>query len=68
MLGLHYVQRAMATHLIAAVERLTNRTVRTFLSGTDENGGSSIEAFVLDPPRLEDDQTRPDERDGRPAQ
>jgi hypothetical protein len=31
------------------VERLTHRQVRTFMSGTDENGGSSIEAFVLEP-------------------
>ncbi len=43
------LQRAMASQLIAAVERLTHRTVRTFLSGSDETGGSSVEAFVLDP-------------------
>ena len=43
------LQRAMAPQLIAAVERLTNRTVRTFLSGTDDTGGSSVEAFVLEP-------------------
>jgi uncharacterized protein YbcI len=43
------VQRAMAPQLVAAVERLTHRTVRTFLSGSDEDGGSSIEAFVLEP-------------------
>jgi uncharacterized protein YbcI len=43
------LQRAMAQQLIAAVERLTNRTVRTFFSGSDESGGSSIEAFVLEP-------------------
>lgn len=43
------VQRAIAPQLIAAVERLTQRTVRTFLSGSDEDGGSSIEAFVLEP-------------------
>jgi uncharacterized protein YbcI len=42
------LQHAMASQLIAAVERLTGRTVRTFLSGTDEAGLSSIEAFVLD--------------------
>jgi hypothetical protein len=39
----------MGPQLIAAVERLTSRTVRTFLSGTDEEGGSSIEAFLLEP-------------------
>lgn len=39
----------MAPQLIAAVERLAQRTVRTFLSGTDETGGSSVEAFVLEP-------------------
>jgi uncharacterized protein YbcI len=43
------LQRAMGPQLIAAVERLTGRTVRTFLSGTDEDGGSSIQAFLLRP-------------------
>ena len=43
------LQRAMGPRLIAAVERLTGRQVRTFMSGTDERGGSSVEAFVLDP-------------------
>jgi uncharacterized protein YbcI len=43
------LQRAMAPQLIAAVERLTHRTVRTFLSGSDDTGGSSVEAFVLEP-------------------
>ena len=35
--------------VIAAVERLTHRTVLTLLSGSDGDGGSSIEAFVLEP-------------------
>jgi uncharacterized protein YbcI len=48
-LGRDAMQRAMAPQLVAAVERLTNRSVRTFLSGTDQTGGSSIEAFVLEP-------------------
>lgn len=43
------LQRAMGPQFIAAVERLTGRSVRTFMSGTDESGGSSVEAFVLDP-------------------
>ena len=43
------LQRAMAPRLVEAVERLTKRTVRTFFSGTDEHGGSSIEAFALEP-------------------
>jgi uncharacterized protein YbcI len=43
------LQRAMGPQLIAAVERLTGRSVRTLLSGTDEDGGSSIDAFVLEP-------------------
>lgn len=42
------LQRAIGPQLVAAVERLTSRTVRTFLSGTDEDGGSSIEAFLLE--------------------
>jgi uncharacterized protein YbcI len=43
------LQRAMGPQLIASVERLTGRTVRTFLSGSDESGGCSVEAFVLEP-------------------
>jgi uncharacterized protein YbcI len=43
------LQRAMGPDLIAAVERLTGRRVRTFMSGTDEFGDASIEAFVLEP-------------------
>jgi uncharacterized protein YbcI len=43
------LQRAVGPQLIAAVERLTHRTVRVFLSGSDEFGGSSVEAFILEP-------------------
>jgi uncharacterized protein YbcI len=43
------LQRALAPELIAAVQRLTGRTVRTFLSGMDESGAASVEAFVLEP-------------------
>lgn len=46
------MQHAMAAQLIAAVERLTNRTVNVFFSGTDQTGESSIEAFVLEPEAL----------------
>jgi uncharacterized protein YbcI len=42
------LQRAMGPRLIAAVERLTRRKVRMFLSGADEHGGSAIEAFLLE--------------------
>jgi uncharacterized protein YbcI len=45
----HALQRALAPQLIAAVERLTARKVRLFLSGSDELGGSSVEAFILEP-------------------
>jgi uncharacterized protein YbcI len=45
------VQRLMGPQLIEAVERLTDRRVRTFLSGCDETGASSVEAFVLEPER-----------------
>jgi uncharacterized protein YbcI len=51
------LQRAAGPQLIAAVERLTHRTVRVFLSGSDELGGSSVEAFVLEPQRLPDADT-----------
>lgn len=43
------LQRAMGPQLIEAVERLTLRRVRTFLSGTDEDAGCAIEAFLLAP-------------------
>lgn len=42
------LQRAVGPQLIAAVERPTRRTVRTFLSGTDEDAVSAVEAFVLE--------------------
>ena len=48
-LGRDALQHAMAPQLIAAVERLTRRTVRSFLSGSDETGATAIEAFVLEP-------------------
>jgi uncharacterized protein YbcI len=43
------LQLIMAPDLIAAVERLTRRTVRTFLSGHDASGASAVETFVLEP-------------------
>ena len=43
------LQHAMGPDLISAVEALTRRRVRTFLSGTDADGGTAIEAFVLEP-------------------
>lgn len=46
------LQRALAPQLVAAVERLTGRRVRTFMSGTDETGASSAETFLLDPEEL----------------
>jgi uncharacterized protein YbcI len=43
------LQRAMEDDLISAVERLTGRTVRTFLSGLSTEGESAVEVFVLEP-------------------
>jgi uncharacterized protein YbcI len=43
------LQRAMGPQLVAAVERLTGRSVRTFMSGSDEIGASQVETFVLEP-------------------
>ena len=43
------LQRAMEPQLVAAVERLTGRTVRSFLSGTSTLGEASVEVFVLEP-------------------
>ncbi len=46
------LQRAMEPQLIAAVERLTGRTVRSFLGGINALGDDSVEVFVLEPVRL----------------
>jgi uncharacterized protein YbcI len=43
------LQRAMESQLVAAVERLTGRIVRSFLSGTSTLCESSVEVFVLEP-------------------
>ena len=43
----------MDTQLVAVVERLTGRTVRTFLSGTDALGEDSVEVFVLAPASMQ---------------
>jgi uncharacterized protein YbcI len=42
------LQRAMGPQLIDIVERLTHRTVRVFLSGTDETGADAVEVFLLE--------------------
>jgi uncharacterized protein YbcI len=43
------IQRAMEAQLVATVERLTGRQVRSFLSGTSTLAESSVEVFVLEP-------------------
>jgi uncharacterized protein YbcI len=43
------LQRAQEPELVEAIERLTGRTVHTFLSGTSGHGESSAEIFILDP-------------------
>ena len=48
-LGRDVLQRAMEGQLVAAVEGLTGRKVRTFLSGSSTLGESSVEVFVLEP-------------------
>lgn len=42
------LQRAMENHLVAVVERLTQRRVRSFLSGSSTLGESSVEVFLLE--------------------
>jgi uncharacterized protein YbcI len=54
------LQRAMEAELVAAVERLTGRTVRTFLSGVSTFGESSVEVFVLEPPASGQDGAQSD--------
>jgi uncharacterized protein YbcI len=43
------LQRAMEPALVEAVERLTGRSVRSFLSGISTEAESSVEMFVLEP-------------------
>jgi uncharacterized protein YbcI len=43
------LQRAQEAELVDAIERLTGRTVRTFISGSSTHGESSAELFVLEP-------------------
>jgi uncharacterized protein YbcI len=47
-LGRDGLQRAMEPQLVAAVERLTRRRVRMFLSGISTHAESSVEVFVLE--------------------
>ncbi len=54
-LGRDILQRVMEDQLVAAVERLTGRKVRTFLSGSSTLGESAVEVFVLEPDRGGDD-------------
>jgi uncharacterized protein YbcI len=48
-LGRDALQRAMEPELIAAVERITGREVRSFVSGVSTSADSSVELFVLEP-------------------
>lgn len=43
------LQRAMEAQLIEVIERLTDRKVQTFLSGSSTLGESSVEVFILKP-------------------
>ena len=54
-LGRDILQRAMEDQLVASVERLTGRKVRTFLSGSSTPGESAVEVFVLEPELGADD-------------
>jgi uncharacterized protein YbcI len=44
------LQRAMQPILVEAVERLTGRTVKSFISGMSTLGEDAVELFVLEPP------------------
>jgi uncharacterized protein YbcI len=54
-LGGDILQRAMEDQLVAAVERLTGRKIRTFLSVSSTLGESAVEVFVLEPDHGADD-------------
>jgi uncharacterized protein YbcI len=47
------LQRALEDQLVDAVQRLTGRTVTTFLSGSSTRGESQVEVFVLAPERID---------------
>jgi uncharacterized protein YbcI len=47
--GRDELQRVMEPRLVAAVEHLTERRVRVFLSGISTLAESSVEVFVLEP-------------------
>lgn len=47
--GRDALKRALESQLVAAVERLSGRTVVSFLSGISTAGESSVEVFVLQP-------------------
>jgi uncharacterized protein YbcI len=51
-----FFQVATADQFVAAVERITGRTVRAFASATDPAQGTVIETFVFEP---EDDRGNP---------
>jgi uncharacterized protein YbcI len=44
------LQRAMEPRLVSAVERLTGRKVKSFLSGMSTLGEDAVEVFVLETP------------------
>lgn len=48
-LGRDVLQRSVEGELVAAIEELTGRTVRLFLSGSSTLGESSVEVFLLEP-------------------
>ena len=54
-LGRDILRRALEDQLAGAVERLTGRKVRTFLSGSSTPGESAVEMFVLEPDHGADD-------------
>jgi uncharacterized protein YbcI len=43
------LQRVMEDQLVAVVERLTQRRVRTFMSGSSTGAESAVELFILEP-------------------
>ena len=54
------LQRAMEPRLVSAVERLTGRKVKSFLSGMSTLGEDAVEVFVLEPPNSSGDSPAED--------
>jgi uncharacterized protein YbcI len=62
-----FFQYASSADFISAVQRVTGRQVRSFISGIDTNTDTSAELFVLEPLSSDGKSVEPSTADGRSA-